>query len=496
MTSSRNVLIVDLNNFARYPTMAVGYLTATLRKSGHRVSVFSPLMVGVRGVVREPRPTFYALFVAKLNHRLATSSRPWVRNWRDRLADGRRSGITAHHSQVVKATKQRIEELAPDIVLVSSYLMYRDVCADIGAVCRANGIPLVIGGPYFAQLEVVRSWLDLPGLAALIAGEVDLTIVEIIDSVVSERDPSVHPGVFVPSNAAEPKGSVAPPLRSLDDVPYPDYADFPWASYPNRIVPIITGRGCGWGVCTFCSDVTSSAGRTYRSRSLGNVLAEIRHHHEHHGVSHFVFTDLKLNSNLVMWRGLIDGLQECAPGSTWIGAVHVGPEQDNGLSAADLAAAARSGCVRLTTGLETGSQRIADVMKKGTKVERTSTFLRSARAAEISTRCTMIIGHPEETADDVGESADFLARHHDSIERVSVNRLQVVTGTALHRSGLRGALGSEIGPADPAMGKVELGGNAWNRRDHRRQVSRLLTEAHRINRRALLDRARDFEGVM
>ena len=42
------VLVVDLNNFARYPTLSVGYLSAVLRKASYQVSVFAPLMVGSR----------------------------------------------------------------------------------------------------------------------------------------------------------------------------------------------------------------------------------------------------------------------------------------------------------------------------------------------------------------------------------------------------------------------------------------------------------------
>jgi hypothetical protein len=39
-----HVLLVDLNNFARYPTVGIGYLAAILRQANARVSVFSQLM--------------------------------------------------------------------------------------------------------------------------------------------------------------------------------------------------------------------------------------------------------------------------------------------------------------------------------------------------------------------------------------------------------------------------------------------------------------------
>ena len=499
MSVQRSVLLVDLNNFARYPTLPIGYLASVLRRANYAVSVFAPLMVGVHGVTREPRPHRFSLLVAKLNHRVATSKSEWVRRWRDRAASRRLSGINAHQGEVLDAAKAEIARVKPQVVLISTYLMYRDACAQICVACQALGIPVIIGGPYFAQQEVVNEWVNLPGLSALIAGEVELRLPSILDSVLAGDDPSGHVGVLVSDPDGRPKGRVAPPLQELDAVPFPDYSDFPWSAYPNRIVPVITGRGCGWGVCTFCSDVTSTAGRTYRSRSARNVLAEVAEHHRQHGVERFVFTDLKLNSNVEMWRSIGTGMQEVIPGSSWIAAVHAGTEADNGLSDSDLRAAAKGGCVRLTTGLETGSQRVADLMKKGTRVDGISAFLHGAAQAGISTRGTMIIGYPGETADDVEASVDFLARHRRVIERVSLNRLHLITGTMLHRSVKRRPQkfkGFDISREDAAMAHVEHRNDVAQTAVHRRAVMKLLTEVNRINSIELSPKAREFEGVM
>ena len=35
--STPRVLLVDLNNFARYPSVAIGYLSAILKKGGYAV---------------------------------------------------------------------------------------------------------------------------------------------------------------------------------------------------------------------------------------------------------------------------------------------------------------------------------------------------------------------------------------------------------------------------------------------------------------------------
>ena len=494
-----SVLLVDLNNFARYPTLPIGYIASVLRRARHEVEVFAPLMVGVQGVVRETRPHRFSLAMAKLNHRAATSGRAWIRQWRDRAAARSLSGIHRHEDEVLAAVAARLDQARPQLVLVSTYLMYRRACEAICAMCLARGIPVAIGGPYFTQPEVIGEWIGMPGLTALIAGEVELRLADIVRTLAERGDASVHEGVIVAGEDGRPRGRVAAPLRELDAVPYPDYSDFPWSAYPNRIVPLITGRGCGWGACTFCSDVTSTAGRTFRSRSADNVLGEIAFHRERHGASRFVFTDLKLNSHLPMWRSLIAGMQDAAPGARWIGAVHAGIDADNGLAETDLREAARSGCTRLTTGLETGSQRMADVMKKGTSLESISAFLHGAAAAGISSRCTMVLGHPGETADDVHASADFLARHGGVIERVSLNRLAVIAGTTLHRTLQRKPqkfAGFRIVAEQPAVAQVEHEHDVLRTRHHRKAVMRLLAEVHRINARELSPRAREFEGVM
>jgi len=46
-------LLVDLNNLARYPTLGIGYLVASLRGAGIEVEVLSPLLHGVPPSVRE-----------------------------------------------------------------------------------------------------------------------------------------------------------------------------------------------------------------------------------------------------------------------------------------------------------------------------------------------------------------------------------------------------------------------------------------------------------
>ena len=490
------VLIVDLNNFARYPTVAVGYLASVLRQAGITVSVFSPLSCGVTGVVREPPVRWWSLIDQRLRYRTAVSRNKCVRWIRGRAARLHAPMLARQSGAVVEQFKRRLDEFERvDAVLVSTYLMYYSLCERMAKVCGDRSIPVIIGGAYFAQREVAREWIQMSGLSALAGGEIEPHLPELVRRAASGERLDFAPGIYVPDQS---DFAPAPPLEDLDAIPYPDFSDFPWERYPNRIIPIISGRGCSWGACRFCSDVTSTAGRTFRSRKPERVLDEMARQARQHQTNLFVFTDLKLNSNLGMWSSLIDGINKRVAGARWIGAVHIGARQPNGLSAEELRAARAAGMVRLTTGLESGSQRLLDSMAKGVNLDVTSRCLHDAKAADISVRTTMIVGYPGEETADVEASAKFLEDHRLCIERVSLNRFALMTGTRIHRQMERNprvAAGLTPLTINHREARIELE-HPRNSRACRRAVNRLLEAVHRINRRPLREEVRPFEGVM
>jgi radical SAM superfamily enzyme YgiQ (UPF0313 family) len=490
------ILVVDLNNFARYPSIAVGYLSAILRSQGHEVELFAPLSVGVGGVPREARPSALGRLNLEFRYRTAVSRNRLIRGVRSRYAAYQASSLARSRTKIVAEFSKRLAE-GFDAVLISTYLMYYPHCVSIADACRKRGVPVVLGGPYFAARDVAAEWIDIPGVTALVGGEVETHLDELVNRVVKREPFDDLPAVW---SRRDGKLSLnAPPLTRLDALPFPDYSDFPWSRYPNAIVPIITGRGCGWGVCTFCSDITSTAGRTFRSRSPENVLAEIAHQSAKHDSRLFVFTDLKLNSNLEVWRALCTELPRRVDRAKWIGAVHVGTQGDNGLSRDDLRAASAAGMVRLTTGFESGSQRVLDRMAKGVKLDATSQFLADASAAGISVRMTMFTGYPGEESEDIDQTTRFLTAHEALIERIPIYRFQIMTGTTfanrLFERPDRFPQVRNLGP-DHRHALVAHDYAPAASKPYRKAMSRLFQVVHRINRKPLRPAARDFEGVM
>lgn len=487
----RKIQLVDLNNFASFPTLAVGILVSALRTHGHEVKVHCPLAHNVPSSVRERRESRFHDW----KRRIHLSTSPALRTSRNGLRNVQNWWIGRPNRQILGQVEQMLAE-KPDILMMSAYLQYYPTVVEMGKLARAAGVPLLLGGAMFNLRQTARAWLDVPGLSAIYGGEADLVLAELVDAICKRRPLDKFPGVMTPDGLDT---GAAPPLRNLDDAPFPDFADFPWDRYPTRIVPLMASRGCQWNKCLFCSDIVSASGRTFRTRSAGNVLAEMREQSRRLHTRNFLFLDLKLNSNPNLMRGISEDLQRHVPGAEWIGTVHVDCRKDNGLSRRDLEAAVRSGMRRVSFGLETGSQRLLDLMKKGSMVEANSEFIRHAHEAGLSVRTTMFKGYPGETAEDMAATADFLEAHAQYLDRVQFNEFSLLQGTPIFEAVIAG---DRSGSTMKVAALNDRRANARYRTDegaghaYRREKSRALAVVHRINRKQLRSEARQFDGLM
>lgn len=154
--------------------------------------------------------------------------------------------------------------------------------------------------------------------------------------------------------------------------------------------------------------------------------------------------------------------------------------------------------VRLTTGLESGSQRMLDLMHKGATLDVSSQVIRDAAKAGISVRVTMIVGYPGEEADDVKRTAQFLEDHSDSIERVMMNRFHIRTGTRFHRTYEKRPNQYPDITNVRERHRISVVEHDFGHKDsaYRKAIDDALQATHRINRRPICESAREFDGVM
>jgi radical SAM superfamily enzyme YgiQ (UPF0313 family) len=487
-----SVLLVDLNNFARYPTLTIGLLVASLRRAEIDVEVLCPLRHGVPPVVRERQERVRD----HLERRIYFSTHPLMVGTHDALRARWAQRQGRPHPRVIEEARRALDERPVDALLLSAYLDQHPTVVELGELAVERGVPLLVGGPALNLRETAQDWLAIPGITAIVGAEADPWLPELVRDLADGADLTRFPGTVVPGGGA---GEEATPLRALGGLPVPDFSDFPWDSYPQRILPVMTGRGCGWGRCVFCSDVSTANGRTFRSRPVDDVLDELETQADRYGTKDVIFLDIKLNSDVSMWRSITSHFQDRLPGGHWIGTVHVDQRDDNGLSASQLRDAYKSGMRRVTFGLETGSQRVNQLMDKGTTMERNAEFVHHAHEAGMSVRTTVMVGYPGETADDLEATAAFLDAHSDCLDRVRPSLFKAIPGTRFDREHQRRP---ESFPGlarlewDHRLARGHYRYTPASKRRYRRAKTRVLEAVHAINRRPLRSGVEMFDGLM
>ena len=485
------ILIVDLNNFARYPTLAIGSLVAPLRNANFDVKVLSPLTVGARPIEREKKENWSEHVKRRINF----ATHPVMQKLHEPLRKTHSRWQSSPHKPTMNMVADWLSENSPDIILLSAYLDHYPSVKEIASLGQQQGIPVLLGGPAFSTEETVKQWLGLEGVVGIFAGEADVVIPDLVRTAIQGKDLGNIPGMFVKHR---PGVKIAAPLQDLGQLLIPDFGDFDWKAYPHRIIPIMTGRGCSWGVCTFCSDVSTANGRTYRSRSLEAVLHELAVQSERYQSKDFIFLDLKLNSNLEVWRGLIENFQKVVPGGRWIGTVHVG-KGENGLDYDTLQAAKDAGLTRISFGMETGSQNLIKRMGKGTSTATNQQFVRDAHKAGLSVRSSMMLGYPGETPDDLLMTREFLDEHLEAFDRVRASRFKAIPGTRfekLYNHRPSRFKGVDLVEWDHRYARAVYEYEPAITPEYRKAKREILGLIHQINRKPLRDGAVQFDGLM
>lgn len=484
-------LVIDLNNFSTFPTLAVGILVASLRNAGFAVELLSPLAYDVPAAERERAEAFHD----HLNRRIHLSTHPAFRVARDSLRGARRWWLDRPHARVLSEAERALAG-KPDVLLLSAYMQHYPTVVELGKLAQRHGVPMLLGGPMFNLESPATVWAKIPGLTAVVGAEADVSAPDIVRAACEGGDLLAFPGITLSDGR---RSGPAPPLRPLDATPVADFTDFPWDRYRVRIIPLMASRGCQWSRCTFCSDVVSVSGRTFRNRSADHVPHEMREQSRRHATTNFLFLDLKLNSNPELLRGIVEGAQRNVRGAQWIGTVHVDQRRDNGLSKKELRAAVAAGMRRVSFGLESGSQALLDAMDKGCCVEGNAEFVRNAHEAGLSVRATMFKGFPGETARDLELTAEFLERHAAYIDRIRYNEFSIPVGTPIHQAVM------ENPAAYPSLRLTRLDGRRaqarYVNRDgagaaYRKAKLRVLRAVYAINRRPVRSSARAFDGLM
>jgi hopanoid biosynthesis associated radical SAM protein HpnJ len=191
-------------------------------------------------------------------------------------------------------------------------------------------------------------------------------------------------------------------------------------------ISMYTGRGCK-SRCTFCLWPQTIGGHKYRTRSVDNVIEEIRWAQQAFPqVKEFFFDDDTFTDDLPRAQEIAKGLGKL--GVTWSCNAKANVPRDT------LKVLRDNGLRLLLVGYESGNQQILFNIKKGMRVEFARRFTKDCHDLGIAIHGTFILGLPGETKETIEETIRFATEINPHTIQVSL--AAPYPGTYLHRQAL------------------------------------------------------------
>jgi anaerobic magnesium-protoporphyrin IX monomethyl ester cyclase len=256
------------------------------------------------------------------------------------------------------------------------------------------GAHVVVGGPHATPLgpEILRHH---PSIDTVCVGESDLTFLEIVDRISKNESTKQIAGTVYRDGD---RVITAPERKNVPDL---DSLASPHHWFDTHI--LMTSRGCPWA-CTFCGAETSW-GRGFRANSIEYVLDAMESVSKRLPVKMIQIKDDTFTTNKKRVLALCKRMQEKKMGFFWSCDTRVDLLSDELLREMRLA-----GCQRLSLGVESGSQRILDLIDKKITPQEIIESTELAKKYGIKVRYYMMLGNRGETQESFAETLAFLER--------------------------------------------------------------------------------------
>ena len=264
-------------------------------------------------------------------------------------------------------------------------------------------IIVIAGGPHPSAMpeEILKESL----VDCVVKGEGEFTMTSIIENGILESIPNIY---FKDNGNIIESIKSSAHIKDLDILPFPAYHLFNIDQYKqpkiaSRKEPmgyLETSRGC-YGKCIFCNK--NIHGFKYRVKSATKVVDEIEKMLEI-GFKEIQIIDDVFSAKKKRVYEICEEINKRNLQFPWY------PRGGLRVETVDydlLYAMKESGCYRVPFGIETGSERILKVIKKGITLEMAEKAVNAAKKAKLETECYFMMGHPTETEEDIKKTIKF-----------------------------------------------------------------------------------------
>jgi radical SAM superfamily enzyme YgiQ (UPF0313 family) len=301
---------------------------------------------------------------------------------------------------------ENISKFNPDIIGITAMTPLIKKSSEIAEKIKSRiKTVAVVGGNHVTALPE-ETLEEFPVFDIGVIGEGEETMKEICD----KKDPKDILGIVYRYKGKITVNERRPPIEDLDKLPFParnliDMKKYRGASTPGlsreflNITELYVNRGCNWGFCTFCASMVTHC--KFRMRSIGNVIEEMNECIKKYGINHFTIDDDTLTTSKERTLEFCEKVKPLKV--TWDCDSRVTVDKEM------LKAMKDSGCKKIAFGVESGSQRILQLVKKGITIQQIKDCFKACHDVGMETSAFFMIGaHPDETYEDLEQTKKLI----------------------------------------------------------------------------------------
>ncbi len=307
-----------------------------------------------------------------------------------------------------------LSENKKSLLFIGFYLTLLQVKDMIGIAkfVRAinNDIKIIVGGPFPAVLPEVTMDSGLVDIAVI--GDGAKVAVHLADCGLNKEFLKQIPNicfkddskVIVNQRTLRDELNERTRINYLDFINIEDYVNKFRIYLPaqdntiKRTVPILTGLGCSYK-CSFCENALLN--HRHISLSAEDIIDQIKFYHEKYNIDAFAFFDEDFLFDKKRILKLVELIDKNSLKIKWGSQCRVNYFNDGYVNTEVMRLLEKSGCVRFTMGVESGSPSMLKKLRKGIKPEQVIRAAEYGKNSSIAFSYSLIVNLPEETFGDI-----------------------------------------------------------------------------------------------
>lgn len=277
---------------------------------------------------------------------------------------------------------------------------------------------IIFGGPFCFSKTIREHLVRLGSVDAVIVGEGEVLLLKQLERI--------KRGCFQKKECVIEEATKHD-LLDINKEPIPDFEGLQLNKYTTNHISYATSRGCTYK-CVYCTE--SRFWQVYRFKSAKKVFKDLKKLKKKCKTNRFHFADSIINSNRNELEKICDLLIKNKLNIMWYGQARC-----KNLDEKLLKKMKKAGCMWLIYGVESGSQRILDSMKKGYDINEIEKVIRMTDARGIKVWANFIVGYPTETWSDFYKTVNFVYKNRKFLSIVRVSFLGIAKESGFYSQG-------------------------------------------------------------